>query len=195
MIRDSKLWRVVDLSLHKKVIMKNGMVVIIKRLSERDYTRDNNYEFVHNWLSQVSTYLSYDFHDHDLERNKQQFYISLNNAENIFIGALYDMKIVAQAKLNVNILSSKEEHIGQWSIMVHPDFQNIGLGTHILHFLEVIAKKIGLKKLEAEYVEGNIPAESLYIRKLGYTIEGRKSMGFKMSDDTFVDKIVIGKIL
>jgi GNAT superfamily N-acetyltransferase len=160
-----------------------------------DYLRGSNYEYVHKWLAQVSKYLLYDFHEEDLEWNKKRFLTSLNNAENIILGALYNEKIVSHAKLNMNVLSPREMHIGHWSVMIHPKFQNKGLSAHLLNCIEIIAKKIGLKRLEAEYAEVNIQAEELYLRKLGYSIEGRKKMAFKLPDGNYIDKLVIGKIL
>ncbi|TFG30158.1 MAG: GNAT family N-acetyltransferase [Promethearchaeota archaeon] len=189
------LRKIVDISVYRKVILKDGTVVILKRMTQNDYKKDKNYEYVHQWLNQINKFLSYEFQKVDMEQDKQLFLNSLNNAENIILGALYDEKIIAQLKLNVNVLSPREKHVGIWSIMIHPDFQNKGLATHLLTCIEIIAKKIGLKRLEAEYVEGNIQAEALYIQKLGYIIEGRKKMAFKLDDDTFNDKILIGKIL
>ncbi|MFX1445865.1 MAG: GNAT family N-acetyltransferase [Promethearchaeota archaeon] len=189
------LKNIVNISVYKKVILKDGRVVMLKRMTQDDYTKGSNYEYLYKWLGKVNKYLLYDFNEEDLDWNKQQFLISLNNAENIILGAFYDEKIIAHAKLNINILSPREKHIGQWSIMIHPKFQNNGLGAHILNCIEVIAKKIGLKRLEAEYAEGNIQAEELYLRKLGYNIEGRKEKAFKLSDGNYIDKLVIGKIL
>jgi len=103
--------------------------------------------------------------------------------------------VVGQANLSVNTLSPRVKHIGKWSIVIHPEFQNKGLGAQMLMCIEVMAKKLGLLRLEVEYAKGNTPAEELYLRKLGYTIEGRKKKGFRRKDGVFVDKIVIGKLL
>ena len=187
--------RLERISMLKKVLLKDGRVVILKRMAQEDYAKGSNYEYVHKWLGQVSRYILYDFLEEDLDWDKRHFLTSLNNAENIILGALYDEKIIAHAKLNVNVLSPREKHIGHWSVMIHPTFQNNGLGAHLLNCIEVIAKKIGLKRLEAEYVEENASAKALYLRKLGYTIEGRKKKSFKLPDATYVDKMVIGKIL
>jgi len=189
------LKNIVDISVYKKVILKDRRVVILKRMTREDYTKGNNYEYIHKWLGQVSKYLRYDFLEEDLEWDKQHFLTSLNNAENIILGALYDEEIIAHAKLNLNVLSPREKHIGRWSVMIHPKFQNNGLGAHLLNCIEVIAKKIRLKRLEAEYAEGNTQAEELYLRKLGYTIEGRKKKAFKLPNGKYVDKLVIAKIL
>ena len=189
------LRNIVNISVYKKVILKDGRVIILKRMHQEDYKKGSNYEFLHNWLAQVSKYLLYDFEEEDLDWDKQQFFTSLNNAENIILAGIYNEKIIAHAKLNVNILSPREQHIGYWAVMIHPKFQNNGLGTHLLNYIEIIAKKIGLKRLEAEFIEENSPAKALYLRKLGYTIEGRKKRAFKLPNGTYVDKAVIGKIL
>ena len=190
-----RLKNIVDISVYKKVILKDGRVIILKRMTQEDYTKGNNYEYVHKWLSQVSKYLLYDFLEEDLDWDKQNFLTSLNNAENIILGGIYNEKIIAQAKLNVNVLSPRQRHIGYWSVMIHPEFQNNGLGAYLLNCIEIIATMIGLKRLEAEFIEENSPAKELYLRKLGYTIEGRKKKAFKLPDGTYIDKTVIGKIL
>lgn len=59
----------------------------------------------------------------------------------------------------------------------------------------MIAKEIGLKLLEAEYVEEISQGEALYLRKLGYSVEGRKKKAFKLPGGTYVDKMVIGKVI
>ncbi len=65
----------------------------------------------------------------------------------------------------------------------------------MLLIIESIARMKGLKKLEADYYEGNAPAENLYIKKLNYQIEGRKRISVLLMDGTYADKIMIGKII
>jgi len=55
----------------------------------------------------------------------------------------------------------KIRHVGRWSIIIHPHFQHQDLGEILLTIIEDIAKKKGLKRLEAKYAEGNRAAEEL----------------------------------
>ena len=65
----------------------------------------------------------------------------------------------------------------------------------MLEVLEDIAKSLGIKKLEAEFIEGNKVARNLYTKKLNYSIEGRKKYSVLLSNGTYVDKIQIGKVI
>ncbi len=95
----------------------------------------------------------------------------------------------------MNPFNEKESHIGTWGIVIHPNFQNQGLGAKLLTLLENVAKQRGLKKLEAEYYDQNRSAEILYLEKMKYTVEGRKKKTGLLSNGTYTDKILIGKII
>ena len=176
--------------------LKDGRNVIIKRLNIVDYEKNQNYEFVHSWLNEVSKYLGREFEAEELERDREYFYKKLKNLETFFVvGAKYNEKIVGTASLELNLNSKKFKHVATWGISVNQDFQNQGLGKGLLEVLENIAKTLGIKKLEAEFIEGNKIARNLYTNKLNYSIEGRKKYSVLLNNGTYVDKIQIGKII
>lgn len=176
--------------------LKDGRIVLIKRFSIEDYEKNNNYEFFHDWLNKVNKYLLGEFEKEDLQQNREYFYNKLSNkAEDLMIGAIYNQRIIASAGISVNLKLKKIKHIGNWGISIHPDFQNQGLATRIMKILEYIATDGGLKKLEADFFEGNDIAEHLYVRKLGYEIEGRRKYAALLKDGTYVDKFIMGKII
>jgi len=176
--------------------LKDGKLVIIKRLTIEDYEQDSNYEFVHDWMIRVSKYLGRDFLHQNLDLDKKLWYDSLRNKEtNITIGALHKGKIIASSSLILNPLNEKMSHVGIWGISVHPDFQNQGLGNRLIILIEKIARDKGLIKLEAEFLEGNQPAEILYVQKLNYSIEGKRKFKAKLKDGRYIDSILIGKVI
>jgi len=180
----------------EKFKLKDGRSIVIKRLSKSDYEINNNYEFVHKWLRKVSKFLAKEFKEENLEKDKRELYDILSDDKiSFFIGALFENKIMASASLKLNPFNEKESHIGTWGIAIHPNFQNQGLGVKLLTLLENIAKEKGIKKLEAEYYDGNKSAEILYLEKMKYTVEGRKKYTGLLSDGTYADKILIGKII
>ncbi len=180
----------------EKFKLKDGRSVEVKRLSKNDYEINNNYEFVHKWLRNVSKYLAKGFKEENLEKDRRELYnILSDNRISYFIGALFEKKIVASASLRMNPFNEKESHIGTWGIAIHHDFQNQGLGARLLTLLENVVKQRGLKKLEAEYYDQNKSAERLYLEKMKYTSEGRKKYTGLLSDGTYTDKILIGKII
>ena len=175
--------------------LKDGRIVNIKRLTMEDYDADNNYEYVHDWLNKVNTYLALEFEKEDLETNKTNLRFLMSKEGFIMIGGVYNGKIIASAKLELNLNNKKMGHIGKFGISIHPDFHNQGLGTRLLQIIEQEAKKKGVKKIEAAYFLGNVIAEKLYVEKLKYQIEGRRKFGGKLKDGTYTDRVLIGKII
>lgn len=176
--------------------LKDRRFVIIKRLNIDDYENNQNYEFVHNWLNKVSKYLGRDFPPEKLEKDKEFFYKKLKNVEGFFVvGANYNEKIIGTASLELNLTSKKFKHVATWGIAINQNFHNLGLGKRLLEIIEDISKTLGIKKLEAEFIEGNGIARTLYTQKLNYTIEGRKKYSVLLSNGTYVDKIQIGKVI
>ena len=177
-------------------LLKDGRTIKIQRLFMEDYKKNNNYEYVHDWLNQINEFLALEFEKDDLEQDRANFEIFMSNKDKyIMIGALYEGKIIGSASLELNLNNKKMGHIGKFGIAIHPDFHNQGLGTRLLQIIEVNAKEKGAKKLEAEYYSGNILAERVYLEKLQYRIEGRRKFGCKFTDGTYVDRILIGKMI
>ena len=167
----------------EKFELKDSSSVIIKRLAKGDYENDNNYEYVHEWLHQVNKYLLLEFEKESLEQDKEFYYQHLSNEEaHIVIGALNKNKIIASANLEIDLYKPKVKHVGTWGIAINPDFHGQGLGTRLLTIIEEIALEKGLKKLEAEFLEGNEVAQRLYINKLHYKIEGRRKYSSLLKD-------------
>ncbi len=176
--------------------LKDGRVVEIKRLMIEDYKTNNNYEYVHSWLHEVNKYLYLEFEDDDLDKDRANFEILMSNKdEYVMIGAKYEGKIIGSVSLELNLGNKKMGHIGKWGLVIHPNFHNQGLGARLLHIMEHLAKEKGVKKLETEFYSGNIRAERLYVEKLQYQIEGRRKFGCKLRDGTYVDRILISKII
>jgi len=184
------------MDLNQEFELKDGRKVLIKRLRREDYEKKNNYKYVHDWLRSVNTFLGLEFNEEDLEQDEKFLYEHLSNEEGvIFIGAILNEKIIASSSLELKVNNAKMKHIGEWGIAIHPDFHNQGLGAKLLATIEKIALERGVKKLEAEFFEGNEKARRLYIDKLKYDIEGRRKYSGLLKGGKFVDKILIGKIL
>lgn len=176
--------------------LSDERTVKIKRLLIEDYEKNNNYKYVHDWLHKVNMYLLLEFEEQNLEQDKKYFYDFLSKKdENFLLGAIYNGKIIASVGISVKLGIKKTRHVGNWGISIHPDFHNQGLGTRLLMIMEKIAKESGLKKLEAEFFEGNKISEHLYVKKLGYKIEGRRKYAALLKDNTYIDRIMIGKII
>ncbi|TFG08248.1 MAG: GNAT family N-acetyltransferase [Promethearchaeota archaeon] len=177
-------------------MLKDKRIVKIRDLSIDDFKKNQNYEFVHSWLEQIDKYLGKDFKIENLEQDRQEFIDLISNNDNIFlVGALDQGRIVAFSSLSLNTTLQKEKHVGRWGITVNPEYQNQGIGKKLLSRIEEIAIKRGIKRLEAEFYEGNKSAEILYLKKLNYVLEGRRKFAGHLKDGSYVDKILIGKII
>ena len=175
--------------------LKDGRIVNIKRLTMEDYDADNGYEYVHDWLNKVNKFLVYEFEKKDIGRDKEEWYKYLSNESVIVIGALYNNKIIGTSSLRTNFRIKKQRHIGSWGIAIHPEFHNQGLGTKLLTIIEDLAKEKGLKKLIADFSDGNKSAEILYLKKMNYEVEGRQKHVILLKDGTYTDRVLIGKII
>lgn len=176
--------------------LKDGRIVEIRILTMDDYKSNNNYEFVHDWLNQVNKFLALEFEKDDLERDRVNFELWMSNKDDyIMFGAISKGKIIASASLELNLNNKKMGHIGKWGIAIHPNYHNQGLGTRLIVIIENYAKEKGVIKLETEYYSGNIHAERVYLEKLQYQIEGKRKFGCKLTDGTYTDRILIGKII
>ncbi|MEY8353769.1 GNAT family N-acetyltransferase [Lachnospiraceae bacterium 54-53] len=63
------------------------------------------------------------------------------------------------------------------TFMVHPDFQNTGVGRALLEFAEKTAAEKGKKVVRLDVYENNAPAIRLYER-LGYEYAGKADLGY-----------------
>jgi len=183
------------MKVSKLVTLKDGREVLVSNLTVENCTLNNTYEYMHNWGHQVRRFILKEFHPKDLRRDKKEFFKKLSDPEVMVLGGFYGQKIIAQASLHTHNSRKKIRHVGGWGIMIHPHFQHQGLGEILLTIIEDIAKKKGLKRLQAKYAEGNRAAEELYLRKMGYDIEGRQKKAFLVDNSTYIDEILIGKLL
>jgi RimJ/RimL family protein N-acetyltransferase len=173
------------------VALKDGSIVQLKIATREDYS-DGRYEFLYSWLSKVDRYLSMRFKPEDIEDNKQRWLDNLNNNRVTVVG-LCEGRIVATASLLLNDARSRVAHTASFGIAIHPRFQNKGLGTVLIKFLESLAKKRGVEKIEVNYYDGN-PAVALYT-SLHYCYEGRRLKKGKLDDGTYADEILMCKFI
>jgi len=183
------------MKISKMVTLNDGRQVIIKQLTSENCNLDATYEYMHRWCHQVHRFVLREFHPKDLTRDKKDFLKKLSDPEVIVLGGLYKQHIIAQASLHTHTSREKIRHVGGWGIMIHPHFQHRGLGEILLTIIEDIAKRKGLKRLEAKYAKENIVAKELYLRKMGYQVEGCQKKSFLVDNCRYTDEILIGKLL
>lgn len=74
-------------------------------------------------------------------------------------------------------------------VMVHPDFQGLGLGARLMAEVERVGRAMGLEQLVLD-CRGGTGNDEFY-KKCGYTEFGRLRGGLKLADDDYRDRILM----
>ena len=102
-----------------------------------------------------------------------------------------DNKVIAHGFLTPLELKAVS-HIASLTIVVHEGFQTQGVGTAIVEDLISWAKKSPkIEKIQLNVRDTNEKAIGLY-KKLGFKEEGRLLKRVKISDDYYLDDILMG---
>ncbi len=89
----------------------------------------------------------------------------------------------------------KNKHSGEFAMGVHPDFRNLGVGTHLLETLIGWAEKNELiSKVNLGVFFTNSDAIHLY-KNLGFREEGRKRKEIRTDDGEYVDLVLMCKFV
>lgn len=109
-----------------------------------------------------------------------------------FVAVLEDGTVIGAANLQV-CGNPRMRHVGEVSVMVHTDYQNIGVGTALLNTLLDLADNwLMLVRVELTVFADNERAVHLY-EKLGFEKEGLKRMttvrNGKYSDEYLMARI------
>ncbi|HMF30969.1 MAG TPA: GNAT family N-acetyltransferase [Candidatus Lokiarchaeia archaeon] len=171
----------------------------IRQVRREDY-EDGKYDEVHAWLREIEEFLAIRFEPEDLESNRIFWMRNVDTQDeksHIILGAFLDDELIGQTDLGYpgETGRSPGRHVGAWGLAVKKEFHNQGVGQALLEAIEALARDLGLHKLAAEVVDNNEPAKALYLRKMGYEVEGRKKEHFLHDSGEFMDMLVIGKIL
>ena len=65
-----------------------------------------------------------------------------------------------------------------YTLAVHPNFLNHGVGMEMLMFAERLAREEQCISIRLDVVKGNVPADQLY-KKCGYEFRGTVSLGYE----------------
>src|SRR6266516_2350131 len=84
-------------------------------------------------------------------------------------------------------------HVGRLGMGVLPRYRGQGTGRRLAEKTIVLAKRIGLERIELDVYATNKPAIALY-KSLGFALEGVKRKGRKL-DGIYDDVVVMGLLL
>jgi len=105
---------------------------------------------------------------------------------------IYEDEVIASIGFRSSHLR-RIAHRASLGMSVRKDFNDLGLGTIMMHHIEEVAKEMGKTKLELEVRIDNLNAVHLY-EKFGFELEGTTKSGFFV-DEKYVDLLVMGKFL
>jgi len=104
------------------------------------------------------------------------------------------VRVVASASLSFGGMEHNR-HIATFSVTVHDDYQNRGLGTALTRYMVEIAGAKGLKRITLEVVVDNMRAVKV-CERCGFNVEGRLRMDhWNYVRGRFCDDLVMGPVL
>jgi len=86
---------------------------------------------------------------------------NIDLGRNLPLLAISNGQIVADATLHQQ-LGGWKRHIGRVSVLVHPKFRGRGLASAMVGEVIDIARRVGLEKVEAEFIGGQEPAMKVF---------------------------------
>jgi len=171
--------------------LKDGRVLLVREANEND--AKEILEHMELVVSESDFLLSEpDEIDWDIEREKKIIKMYRESKNDLFLVAEFDGKVVGM----LNFRGGKRrrvKHKGEFGISVRKKYWGLGIGSALLNTLILWAKKVGIKKIQLEVVDGNERAINLYL-KYGFEIEGRKKRAV-FKDGIYIDLIIMGRWL
>ncbi len=177
--------------MSKKIILKNGKQVTLKRIRAKDYeevmtfldkfSRGKGAVWTHQYPNQPKK---------DKEKSIQHY----ESDDELYLGVWNEKEIIAEGSISL------KKARDPWSVLqaafglcILEEYTSLGLGTHILKELEKWAVKQKVHRIFATVRHNNKRALGLYL-KLGYQIEGtaRETAFF---DNQWQHEYYLGKIL
>jgi len=176
----------------KKIILKNGKELIIRRANTEDAEKMVQYM---NYISGESNFLTFGENEMEITTEKQQQSIETINDKNnsIMAVALLDGEIVGSIVFRCGE-RIRVKHVGEMGVTVRKPYWGLGIGSFLLEFLIEWAKKTGItKKINLRVRTDNENAIKLY-NKYGFEKEGVHIRDFYINGE-FYDSFIMGLLI
>lgn len=161
--------------LEKTITLKNNLKVVLRPVKPTDETamKDLFYSF-----SEDTIYHRFFGILKSMPHSRLQYFVNVDYEDRMGIAAIVgepeSEQIVALATYDLE----KSTNMAEVAIVIHDDWQNLGLGTHLLGYLARVARERGISGFTAEVLADN-PRAMKILHKIGYPIES------KMIDGTY----------
>ncbi len=130
----------------KEIELKGGLRCLLRPLESTDET--GFHEFFLAVPEQERMFIKHRVTEPEVIRDWCQ---NIDLGRNLPLLALTDGKIIGDATLHQQ-LGGWKRHIGRISVLVHPQYRGRGLARTLVSEVIDIARRIGLEKVEAEFI-------------------------------------------
>ncbi|CAH0314777.1 Putative phosphinothricin acetyltransferase YwnH [Peribacillus sp. Bi96] len=119
----------------------------------------------------------------------------LDNEKETLIVTEKDGEVVGWIVFEMNQNRKRLSHTGSFGMMIRKGYRELGIGGMLLKaLLDWAEKDPRIEKVSLAVFSTNHRAISLY-KKMGFIEEGRKIKEYKMSDNDYVDDILMYKLV
>lgn len=140
----------------KTIRVKGGLSCDVRPLESTDET--SFHEFFLTLPTQERMFIKHRVTEPEVIRDWCQ---NIDLGRNLPLLAISEGQILADATLHQQ-LGGWKRHIGRVSVLVHPKFRGRGLASALIEEVIDIARRVGLEKVEAEFIGEQGPAMKVF---------------------------------
>ena len=176
----------------KTFALKNGQQALLRRLQPAD--AEKMLEFLRETSRESDFLLRYPEENIMGISEEVQFLEGICQSDNkIMLACVIDGSVAGNISLRGNDFR-KLRHRAELALAVRKNYWHLGIGRAMLTEAIGLARKLGLKYLELDYIDGNARAKGLY-ESLGFQEIARIPQAYCQPDGTFADAILMRKCL
>ena len=176
----------------KTFALKNGQQALLRRLQPAD--AEKMLEFLRETSRESDFLLRYPEENIMGISEEVQFLEGICQSDNkIMLACVIDGSVAGNLSLRGNDYR-KLRHRAELALAVRKNYWHLGIGRAMLTEAIGLARNLGLKYLELDYIDGNARAKGLY-ESLGFQEIARIPQAYCQPDGTFADAILMRKCL
>ena len=176
----------------KTFVLKNGQQALLRRLKPAD--AEKMLELLRETSRESDFLLRYPEENIMGISEEVQFLEGICQSDNkIMLACVIDGSVAGNLSLRGNDYR-KLRHRAELALAVRKNYWHLGIGRAMLTEAVGIARNLGLKYLELDYIDGNARAKGLY-ESLGFQEIARIPQAYCQPDGTFADAILMRKCL
>jgi len=140
----------------KEIELKHGLMCVLRPLESSD--EDTFHQFFLAVPEQERMFIKHRVTEPEVIR---EWCRNIDLGRNLPLLAIADGRIVGDATLHQQ-LGGWKRHIGRVSVLVHPQYRGRGLARALVSDVIEISRRIGLEKVEAEFIGGQETAIKMF---------------------------------